>query len=79
MESPVTLTANNKDDLNKQIDQKLKEGYLLHEGGMREGDDGTYIQHMTLPNNIDSEFTMRGAIKLAIFLPLYIALLYFIL
>lgn len=78
MESPIILTADSKEALNQQIDVKLKEGYLL-KNGMQTNDDGLISQTMVLPSNIDSEFTLSAAIKIAIFLPLYLLLLYFIL
>ena len=77
MESPITLIADNKNELNRLIDEKLKAGYLI-KGGMELNDEQRYVQVMVLANNIDAEFTPRAAIKLAIFLPLYIALLYFL-
>jgi len=76
MDSRITLTADNKEALNKQIDRKLKQGYLLT-GGMQAGEQGEFSQLMILPNNIDNELTLAGAVKLVIGIIIYACILYF--
>ncbi len=76
MEDPITLNAESKDELNRIIDEKLKQGYLI-KGPISKNTEGRYQQVMVLPNNIDAEFTLGTAIKIAIFLPIYVAIFYF--
>lgn len=75
MDNRITLTADSNDELNKQIDGKLKQGYLLS-GGMQEGAQGERSQVMILPNNIDNELTLAGAVKLVIGITIYGCILY---
>jgi hypothetical protein len=76
VESPITLKSDNETELNRQIDDKLKQGYLL-KGGIQKIDDNSYTQEMVVANNLDGELTLKGAIKLAIFVPLYILIVYY--
>ena len=76
MDTLITLEANSKDQLNRLIDTKLKEGYLL-KGGIQAGENANFIQIMVLPNNIDPEFTLVGAVKLVVVAVIYISVLYF--
>ncbi|MDH3327135.1 MAG: hypothetical protein OEM38_10505 [Gammaproteobacteria bacterium] len=78
MDTLITLTADNKEELNRLIDEKLKERYLL-KGGIQNGDMGNVVQVMVFPNNIDSELTLSGAFKLVIMVLVYIGILYFVL
>ena len=77
MQSEIELSADSKESLNLLIDGKLKEGYLLR-GGMQHGDDGSLIQIMILPNNIDGEVTLLSGIKLVVFLMVLVVLIYMI-
>jgi len=65
MESRIVLTADSKEELNKLIDDKLKQSYLLS-GGMYPGEQEALSQIMVLSNNIDEEFTLAGGVKLVI-------------
>jgi len=78
LESQIILAAENKEALNKLIDDKLKEGYLL-KGGMYEGEESQLNQLMIQPNNIDGEVTKKGAVKMVIGIIVYAAILYFVL
>jgi len=69
----VVLTADNKEELNKLIDDKLKEGYLLAKG-MYVDENNTLSQLMTLSNNIDGEITLVSGIKLVIFIAVMISI-----
>ena len=77
MDNSIALIADNKDELNRQIDLKLKEGYLL-KGGMYIDKQDKLNQIMILPNNIDPEITPAGIFKIIIGLAIYAGLLYFI-
>ncbi len=78
MDYRVVLTADNKEELNKLIDGKLKEGYLLV-GGMYVGEENKSSQLMTLSNNIDGEVTLASGVKLVIFIACLISITIFIL
>ena len=78
MESQIVLASDNKEALNKLIDQKLKEGYLL-KNGMYEGEEDKFNQIMILPNNIDAEMTATSVFKLIIGIIIYAGILYFVL
>jgi len=73
----MKLSAQSKEDLNQQIDQKLKQGFLL-QGDIQTDEQGRFVQTMVQPSNIDSEFTLSSAIKLAIFVPIYIGIFYLV-
>jgi len=76
MESPITLSAATKNELNKLIDEKLKEGYLIT-GVMQADESGEIKQVMSQPNNIDGEITLPGAIKLLVGIIVYVLAFYF--
>lgn len=78
MESQIVLVANNKAELNKLIDEKLKEGYLL-KGGMNVVEENKLNQIMTQPNNIDGEVTKKGFVKMLVGIVIYATILYFVL
>jgi len=77
LESRIVLVADDKKELNKLIDDKLKIGYLL-KGGMYEGEENKLNQVMIQPSNIDAEVTKKGAVKILIGVAIYAAILYFI-
>ncbi len=82
IDTRITLKAESKEQLNKLIDGKLKEGYLLEggmQGGGQSGDQGDILQIMVQPSNIDRELTLAGGIKLLVMLAIYICVLYLIL
>ena len=76
MEEFITLESDNKVDLNTEIDLKLKKGYLL-KNGIRNTEHGTYVQDMVLSNNIDSEITAAGVLKLIIYAIIYFAAIFY--
>lgn len=78
MDYRVVLTADNKEELNKLIDGKLTEGYLLV-GGMYVDEQNKLSQLMTLSNNIDGEVTLVSGVKLVVFLACMISITIFIL
>jgi len=78
MESPIILSSSSKDELNLQIDDKLRQRYQL-KGGMQKEEDGSFSQEMIFPNNIDNELTLQGGIKLVVGVLIYITVLYFFL
>ena len=78
MENQITLTADTKEALNKLIDKKLKEGYLLSGGGMFKGDDDKLTQIMKLPCCIDPEMSLASGIKLVIFAAFYGFIIYYV-
>ena len=71
MDYHVVLTADSKEELNKLIDGKLKEGYLLVKG-MYVDENNTLSQLMRLSNNIDGEVTLVSGIKLVVFIAVMI-------
>lgn len=77
-ENHIILTADDKDNLNKQIDEKLKQDYLLV-GGMYKDENGVLSQNMSRPNNIDSEITPKGMLFILIYLGFMIYLMFFVL
>ena len=77
-ENHIILTAGDKDELNKQIDEKLKQDYLLV-GGMYKDENGVLSQNMSRPNNIDSEITPKGMLFILIYLGFMIYLTFFVL
>lgn len=74
----MTLTADTKEALNKLIDKKLKEGYLLSGGGMFKGEGDQLNQNMNLPRCIDPEMSMASGIKLVIFAAVYGVIIYYV-
>jgi hypothetical protein len=76
MQSPITLNAGSETDLQRQIDEKLKQGYLIRGDMEIEGDQ--FRQVMVQPNNIDPELTLAGGIKLLVFGVIYFFLLYLV-
>ena len=64
MDYRIVLTANTKEQLNKLIDLKLKENYLL-ENDMYE-EENNWNQVMTQPRNMEGEVTLRGGLKFLI-------------
>jgi len=77
LESQIILASDNKEELNKLIDGKLKEGYLIKDG-IYEGGENKFNQVMILPNNIDAEFTLAGGVKLIVGMIIYAVILYFV-
>ena len=77
-ENHIILTAGDKDELNKKIDEKLKQDYLLV-GGMYKDENGVLSQNMSRPNNIDSEITPKGMLFILIYLGFMIYLTFFVL
>lgn len=76
-ENHITLKADSKDELNKQIDEKLKQDYLLA-GGMYTDENGVLSQNMSRPNNIDSEITPKGMLFILVYLGFMIYFMFFV-
>ena len=74
-EGQMILAADDNEELNRLIDEKLKARYLLKGAVYEEG--GKLKQEMILPGTIDNEMTMASGIKLLIGGTLYVSLLYF--
>ncbi len=67
MQYRIELKAENKIELNKLIDEKLKVGYLL-EKGIYAGEKNSWCQSMTLPHNMEGEVTLIAFVKLVVLL-----------
>ena len=78
MDYRIELTTDSVEALNHLIDEKLKQGYLIKDA-MFEDENGQMTQIMVQAHNIDGELTWGSIKKLAIFLPVYFTILYFIL
>jgi len=63
MDYRIVITADTKEELNRLIDEKIKEGYLIA-GAMSEAEQNKLSQEMTLASNIDGEVTLASGIKL---------------
>ena len=71
MENPLVLSAENQEQLDLLIDEKLKQGYQL-QGGSSPIEDGRVQQIMVLPRNIDSEVTFRGLLPTIILIIVFV-------
>jgi len=49
----------------------------LIKGATSQNAQGKFTQLMVQSQNIDQEFTLSGAIKLAIFIPIYVGIFYY--
>ena len=71
MENPLVLSAENQEQLDLLIDEKLKQGYQL-QGGSAPGDDGDVQQIMVLPRNIDNEVTFKSLLPTIVLLLVFV-------